>query len=470
MNVVTPLRSTLGKNSERGCQVATESDCPQIIEKIVDGLNVPRAATRFWSDSEHRRRTDDICDAALQVAPADRVRFISQVCEGDEVLLREMESLLSHVTYAEHFLTTPIGAVAAEILSDECTSLEGRRVGTYEILSLVGEGGMGAVYRARDTRLKRDVALKVLLPEVAHYPEQLARFEQEAQLVAALNHPNIAAIFGVEQAGDITALVLEFVEGATLADRIARGPIRLDEAIPIACQIAEALEAAHEQGIIHRDLKPTNIKVRPDGMVKVLDFGLAKVMEPVPSTSSVFSPGATALEAAHSSATVTTQAGLILGTAAYMSPEQAKGKPVDRRCDIWAFGVVLFEMLSGRQLYKADTPAETLAGVIERVPDLRGLPPSTPLSIRALIARCLTKNPRNRLQAIGEARIALERAIADLSPSAPLTKGLPSNDTPVRVRRVPWFIAFPAGVIFALGVAAVWSRLNHRPARPGSGS
>jgi eukaryotic-like serine/threonine-protein kinase len=365
------------------------------------------------TDSGRRRRIDDICDAALQLATADRARFISEACEGDEVLQREVESLLSGVSYTETFLATPIGAVAAEILSDQDASLAGRRVGTYEILSLAGKGGMGAVYRARDVRLKRDVALKVLLPEVSHHPERLTRFEREAQLVAALNHPNIAAIFGVEQADDITALVLEFVEGPTLADRIARGPIRLNEAIPIARQIAEALEAAHEQGIIHRDLKPTNIKVRTDGTVKVLDFGLAKVMEPVSSSSGGSVAGATAFDTAHSPSIVTTQAGLIVGTVAYMSPEQAKGMPVDRRCDIWAFGVVLFEMLSGRQLYKADTPTETLASVIEREPDLQGFPSSTPLSIRTLIARCLTKDPRNRLQAIGEARIALERASAE---------------------------------------------------------
>jgi serine/threonine protein kinase/Tol biopolymer transport system component len=411
------------------------------------------------TEAERRKRIDDMCDAALEREAGDRARFVAAACGEDEAIRQEVEALLSRAQHAEKFLTMPIGAVAAEILSDEGTSLEGRRVGTYEILSLAGKGGMGAVYRARDTRLKRDVALKVLLPEVSHHPERLTRFEREAQLVAALNHPNIAAIFGVEQAGDITALVLEFVEGPTLADRIARGPIRLDEAIPIARQIAEALEAAHEQGIIHCDLKPTNIKVRTDGTVKVLDFGLAKVMEAVSSSFSVSDSAATIFETEHSPSITTMQSGLIMGTVAYMSPEQAKGKPVDRRCDIWSFGVVLFEMLSGQRLYQADTPTEILASVIEREPDLRGLPSSTPLSIRTLIARCLIKDPRNRLQAIGEARIVLERASATPDSSSLSTHGLAVEATSHPWSRVR-LVAMLAGASILAGTLAAGALLG----------
>ena len=249
----------------------------------------------------------------------------------------------------------------------------GARLGPYEILSALGAGGMGEVYRARDTKLNRDVAIKVLPDLFASDAERLARFMREAQTLASLNHPNIAIIHGLEQTGDVHALVMELVQGEDLSQRIARGAIPLDEALPIAKQIADALEAAHEQGIIHRDLKPANIKVRPDGTVKVLDFGLAKAMEPVGGAPNV-----------SQSPTITTpamtQAGIILGTAAYMSPEQARGKPVDRRADIWAFGVVLFEMLTGRRAFEGDDIAITLAAVMMKEPDWRALPAPTPVA------------------------------------------------------------------------------------------
>ena len=217
----------------------------------------------------------------------------------------------------------------------------GTRLGVYEVTAQIGEGGMGEVYRATDTKLKRQVAIKILPPSFAADPDRLARFQREAEVLASLNHPNIAAIYGLEESGGMTALVMELVEGDDLSQRIARGAIPLDEALPIAKQIAEALEAAHEQGIIHRDLKPANIKVRPDGTVKVLDFGLAKAMEPAGATSPSVSQSPTITTPAM------TQAGMILGTAAYMSPEQARGKTVDKRADIWAFGCVLYEMLTG---------------------------------------------------------------------------------------------------------------------------
>src|SRR6202162_5490321 len=242
----------------------------------------------------------------------------------------------------------------------------GTKLGSYEIVSPLGAGGMGEVYRARDTRLGREVALKVLPTAFASDPERMARFQREAQVLASLNHPRIGAIYGFEDSGGVRALVMELIEGLTLADRIARGAIPVDEALPIAREIAEALEAAHDRGIVHRDLKPANIKITSDGNVKVLDFGLAKAVEDeIKSTDISNSPTLTA---------AATKAGLILGTAAYMSPEQARGKTVDRRADIWSFGAVAFEMLAGKMAFKGDTVSDTLAAVIRGEPDWTLLP------------------------------------------------------------------------------------------------
>src|SRR5947199_2949815 len=257
----------------------------------------------------------------------------------------------------------------------------GTRLGPYEILSALGAGGMGEVYRARDTTLNRDVAIKVLPDFFASDADRLARFTREAQTLASLNHPNIAHIHGLEESGGVRALVMEFIEGQDLSQRIARGAIPIDEALPIARQIAEAPGAAHEQGIIHRDLKPANIKVRADGTVKVLDFGLAKAMEPAASSPAGISMSPTL--SIHA-----TQAGMILGTAAYMSPEQAAGKPVDKRSDIWSFGVVLFEMLAGGHLFEGETISHTLADVLKGQIDLARLPKDTPRTVRDLLRRC----------------------------------------------------------------------------------
>ena len=278
----------------------------------------------------------------------------------------------------------------------------GTKLGSYEIVAPLGAGGMGEVYRARDTRLGRNVAIKVL--PLAAIAQSTARFEREAQVLASLNHPGIASIFGFEELDGVHGIVMELVDGPTLADRLRDGPMPVEEALPIAKQVAEALEYAHERGIIHRDLKPSNVKVTNDGAVKLLDFGLAKAIEGDPAGSNI-SNSPTISAAA-------TQAGIILGTAAYMSPEQARGKPVDRRADIWAFGVLLFEMLTGQPLYGGETTSDILARVIEREPDLSRLPPGTPLRIRELIRRCLTKNPRQRLRDIGEARVAIEETVA----------------------------------------------------------
>ena len=287
--------------------------------------------------------------------------------------------------------------------------IPGTRLGIYEIAAVLGTGGMGEVYRARDTRLQRDVALKILPETFASDPERLARFEREAQLLASLNHPHIAAIYGFEDftassaSGSTTrALVLELVEGDTLADRIARGPLPLDEAIPIAQQIADALEAAHEQGIVHRDLKPANIKVRRDGTVKVLDFGLAKAISPV----AAMSPGASLSPTITSPAM--TQMGVILGTAAYMAPEQAKGREADKRSDVWAFGAVFYEMLTGRRAFDGEDMSDTLASVLKSEPEWSQLSPNVPSAIRLLIQRCLTKDRRERAANISAAKFVLK--------------------------------------------------------------
>ena len=280
----------------------------------------------------------------------------------------------------------------------------GTRLGVYEVTAQIGEGGMGQVYRARDTKLDRDVAIKILPEAFAHDADRLARFEREAKTLASLNHPNIAQIFGLEQAGDVHALVMELVSGEDLSRRIARGAVPIDEALPIAKQVAEALEAAHEHGIIHRDLKPANIKIRADGTVKVLDFGLAKAMEPVAGSSASMSMSPTITTPAM------TQAGMILGTAAYMSPEQARGSAVDRRADVWAFGVVLWEMLTGMRLFEGATVSDTLASVLRAEPDWNALAQTTPRAIRRLLRRCLEKDPKRRLSAIGDARLELDEA------------------------------------------------------------
>ncbi len=335
------------------------------------------------------------------------------------------------------------------ILASHLALSPGTRLGVYEITAPIGEGGMGQVYRATDTTLSRQVAIKILPGAFASDSERLARFEREAKTLASLNHPHIAAIYGFEKSAGLHALVMELVEGDDLSQRLAKGAIPIDEALPIAKQIAEALEAAHEQGIIHRDLKPANIKVRPDGTVKVLDFGLAKAIE---SRTGV---GRRRSENTSMSPTITTpamtQAGMILGTAAYMSPEQARGKPVDTRTDIWAFGCVLFEMLAGRRCFeRLDSISDAIAAILTRDPDWRALPPNTPEPIRRLLRRCLNKNAAGRLHHLADARLEIEEALA--SPIASSTiHGSPAREG--LVRAVPWMIAAAlAAVVVALGI------------------
>jgi serine/threonine-protein kinase len=324
----------------------------------------------------------------------------------------------------------------------------GTRLGPYEITAPLGVGGMGEVYRATDTNLKRQVAIKVLPASVAGDTERLARFQREAEVLAALNHPNIAHIHGLEKSDGTIALVMELVEGPTLADRIAKGAIPIDEVLPIAKQIAEALEAAHEQGIIHRDLKPANIKVRDDGTVKVLDFGLAKAMDPVGVSSASLSISPTITSPAM------TQAGIILGTAAYMAPEQARGKAVDRRADIWAFGCVLFEMLTGEQLFHGTDLTETIASVVKEQPDLTRVPPH----LRRLLSKCLEKDPQKRLRDLGDAWDLIEEPRAQATTTSGAAPSQPFW------RRVIT-IAAAAIVFSAIAAAAVW-RVRTPPAQP----
>ena len=290
----------------------------------------------------------------------------------------------------------------------------GTKLGPYEIQSQLGAGGMGEVYRARDERLSRDVALKILPQVYARDAERMARFEREAKVLASLNHPHIASIYGFEVSEDIRALVMELVQGPTLADKLRHGPIPLEEALPMAQQIAEALEYAHERGIVHRDLKPANVKVTSEGQVKLLDFGLAKALGDDKGGTSLDSPTLTS---------PVTQAGVLLGTAAYMAPEQARGKSVGRHADIWAFGCVLYEMLSGDRIFAGETTSDTLAAIIRADPDWKALPPNVPPALQRLLQRCLEKDPKRRLQAIGDARIELEeiRSSKDSSIAASIT-------------------------------------------------
>ena len=324
----------------------------------------------------------------------------------------------------------------------------GTRLGPYEITGPLGAGGMGEVYRARDSRLNRDVAIKTLPAAVAEDANRMARFQREAQVLAALSHPHIAAIYGLEESGGVRALVMELVEGPTLSERIAAGPMPLAEALALARQIGEALEAAHEKGIVHRDLKPANIKLTADNQVKVLDFGLAKAYDPEAASGGnlTHSPTLT-LDA--------TRAGVIMGTAGYMSPEQARGKPVDKRADIWAFGVVLLEMLTGKSIFEGETVSDTLAAVLRAEIDWRQLPADTPPKVRRLLARCLERDPKRRLRDIGDAWIEIDSPdgpAAAAPPAVPPAKGL-------------WWLPWAAALVLG-GTGIAWGLLHHPPPPP----
>jgi serine/threonine protein kinase/Tol biopolymer transport system component len=343
------------------------------------------------------QRVKALFQAAVERPAGERTAFLATASGDDEELRREVESLLASDASDRDVLDrVPIGWQAVHLFVPH------QRIGPYEIVAPIGAGAMGEVYRARDTTLNRDVALKVLPPLFALDPNRVARFKREAQVLAALNHPNVAAIYGLEESDGVHALVLELVDGVTLADRIASGPLPLAEAVRVSRQIAGALEAAHEKGIIHRDLKPANVKITANGTVKLLDFGLAKAWEGASEAQLSTAPTLTA--------TIDRER-TILGTPAYMSPEQARGRALDKRTDIWSFGCVLFEMLSGRAAFADETISDTLARVLDRDVDWRALPAHTPARVRDVLRRCLHKDVNRRLRDIGDARLELEEAL-----------------------------------------------------------
>jgi eukaryotic-like serine/threonine-protein kinase len=392
---------------------------------------------------------------ALARDDGERASFLREACRDDEVLRQEVESLLAQPV-SEEFLAEPALAMATGRVDDPAEpTLTGQRLGVYHILDLLGVGGMGEVYRARDTKLGRDVAFKVLPLLFSADPERLARFEREARLLASLNHPHIAAIYGFEETAGVHALVLELVEGPTLAELIQRRPLPIAEAVRISHQIADALEAAHQRGIVHRDLKPQNIKVKPDGEVKVLDFGLAKGAMAAADDDDG-SPRSTA-------SIDGTREGIILGTTSYMSPEQSRGHAVDKRSDIWAFGCVLYEMLTGRPAFAGETISDTLAAVLKQEPDWQALPADTPPGIRSLLRRCLKKDPVDRLHDIADARIEIQEAIAE--PAAMTPTGPPRRAAARWMRLIPWVVA-AGSVAMALLVVQLGSRGTGSPAGP----
>ncbi len=347
------------------------------------------------------------------------------------------------------------------------SSLLGQTLAHYRVTERIGAGGMGEVYRATDTNLGRDVAIKVLPAEVAGDPERLARFRREARLLAALNHPNIAAIYGIEESESGPFLALELVEGEDLKQRLDRGAIPVEEALEIAMRVAEALEEAHAKGIVHRDLKPANVKVAPDGKVKVLDFGLAKAWA---SDAGGDGSSASALSQSPTLARGGTMAGVVLGTAAYMSPEQARGKAVDKRADVWSFGVLLWEMLTGRALFTGETVTDVIAAVVSREPDLGALPATTPAAVRLLIARCLRKDPRQRLPDIGAARLELQDVIGGAASGASTSAPDQASETPhvdrrrLTRERLAWGAALLVAAVLAAALAIV--HLTEVPERP----
>ncbi len=403
-------------------------------------------------NAARHRLVGDLYHQALELAPDQREAFLRRACNGDDDLRHEVESLVAAHEDAGDFISRPAIEEAAAALAHEASGAAAprppfSRIGPYDVASLLGRGGMGEVYRARDPRLGRDVALKVLPERHALDAEHLERFEREARVLASLNHPNIAALYGIEEVRGRQALVMELVEGITLAERIASGPIPLAEALPIARQIGEALEAAHDRGFVHRDLKPANVCVRPDGTVKVLDFGLAKAI-------------ALGDHGADPMITARTGAGAMVGTASYMSPEQARGATVDRRTDIWAFGCVLFEMLTGERAFAGDSTTDVIARIIEREPDFDRLPATTPAAVARVLRRCLRKSVRERLRHIGDAVLELNEAS-----EADASNRIHATPVPVRIdarTRIVWIGASLAAV--ALTAVGVWQIARDRPA------
>src|SRR5215831_2089500 len=410
------------------------------------------------------RRVEELFHAASRLSPDARPAFLEKACGEDSGLRRHVELLLANDEHGGSLLEKPILADFMPQHEDEDNFLPtdavslasagtkpspiGKRVSTYEFVSLLGAGGMGEVYLAHDTKLERDVAIKVLPAALANDPRRVSRFQQEARTLAALNHPYIGAIYGLEETRNGYALVLELVEGPTLAERLANGRrIPVQEALLIARQIAEALEAAHEKGIIHRDLQPANIKVTRVGTVKVLDFGLAKALAGDSLTDLLHvSPGS--------------EDGLIVGTPGYMSPEQARGQPVTKQTDVWAFGCVLYELLTGKQAFHKETLTDTLVAVLEQEPDWQALASTTPTALRALVRRCLQKDKDRRFRDIGDARIEIEEALAETKAAThdfPETKATTDVSKGRRSVRQRWVILAGLACVIVPGLAMLTS-------------
>jgi eukaryotic-like serine/threonine-protein kinase len=387
------------------------------------------------------QQIESVYHAARELKPGEQEKFVVMACAGDDELKTEVESLLRLDSRA-----LAVGAVhvaARAIAQDLASTLVGREIGSYQIVSFLGVGGMGEVYRAKDLKLRRDVAIKVLPVSVADDPDQLARLKREAQMLATLNHPNIGAIYGLEQSGDTTALVLEIVEGTTLAERLAFRPLLIVDALKFALQVARALEAAHDKGIIHRDLKPANIKITPDGTVKVLDFGLAKA----------FAVDGKDHDLTESSVTYHTREGVIAGTPAYMSPEQALGKMVDRRTDIWSFGCLFYEMLTGKSPFGAETVNGTISRVLSAEPHWQSIPGTLPERGMELLQRCLEKDLSRRRRDIGDVRVELEEILRTLESKTNSAKIVAATPEP-KPSRVLWAAIGLAAA--AMVSAAIW--------------
>jgi serine/threonine-protein kinase len=422
------------------------------------------------------QRISSILHAALDRDPKVRSDYVREACANDEGLRQEIESLLAHAS-GEAFVDTPALATAAQALAaDGSSSLVGRQFGVYQLTSFLGAGGMGEVYRARDTRLGRDVAIKILPRVFSSDPERLHRFEREARMLATLNHPHVGAIYGIEDVDGVPALVLELVEGQTLAERLGsvdgggsdrsrfdssrsaakRAGIPVSEALDIAQQLAGALDAAHERGIVHRDLKPANIKVTREGAVKVLDFGLARLAAETSAAGDMHD----AVQPSALATSLATKPGLVLGTAAYMSPEQARGQPVDKRTDIWAFGCIVYEMLCGRAAFAGPTLTDTLAAVVGREPDWTALPEATTSTVRTVLMRCLEKDPKRRLRDIADVQLLLSGALdTSKSVSVETTSGATTSG-----RRST--IVAASSMLVAVCATAVAMWLWSRPAVP----
>jgi serine/threonine protein kinase/Tol biopolymer transport system component len=393
---------------------------------------------------EPRNLISELYHRASALPPKERGRFLKDACAGDDALRQEIESLLTYEAVSSGFLERPAGNVAEALMTGPRTSMIGRQLGPYTIVAPLGAGGMGEVYRARDLTLDRDVAIKILPSHFTDDPERRLWFAREARVLATLNHPHIGAIYGLQELEGTTALILELVEGPTLAERLDQGPLPISDILPIARQIASALEAAHEKGIIHRDLKPANIVLqdgRAAGMsrrtswAKILDFGLAKATATIHEAPPGQRPTGPPPSAAD---------GRVLGTPAYMSPEQARGRPVDKRTDVWAFGCVLYEMLTARPPFLGDTTADTIVAVLEREPDWSAVPAETPDRLRTLMRRCMEKDPARRLSDFGEARLELEQLPAAGSSTPPWWRW--------RVPRAPRSVALAGLGLVGLGI------------------